>query len=186
MPARTKKTDAQLRSEVQAYLSGGRDARRTPSGSRATQRATTTATATTPSPSRRAGGTCAYHPIGAQGERWPSWLTDLGASPGAYVIRDKATREALYVGSAKNNLYATITRHFQQWRRAKKWWRGQYGRTGTSHDPGLVYRRDDCEVAAWKTTEDDRLAKETELIQRFEPRDNLVEHPDGELEEAPF
>lgn len=128
-------------------------------------------------------GAGAYLPIGQEGDPWPSWLVSLQETSGAYVIRDADSRRPLYAGSAKDNLYSTITRHFQQWRRRKKWWKGQYG---AGHDPGLVYDRAKCEVAVWVTTEERRLAKEAQLILRLHPRDNLVEHPEGELEEAPF
>lgn len=163
-----RKTNLQLRSEIDAYLSRHRSGRSTRGSARGRR------------PSRDA---CTYHALGQEGDPWPAWLADLKQAAGAYVIRDSATRRALYAGSAKNNLYATITRHFQQWRRQKKWWKGQYG---AGHDPGLVYPRGRCEVAAWITTEADRLQKETNLIEYWKPRDNLVQHPDGESEEAPF
>jgi hypothetical protein len=164
-----RKTKARLDEEIRELLS--------PSTGRRATRARDAA---------RAGSaprTGAYLALGADGEPWPPWLTDLQDTSGAYVIRDAATRRPLYAGSAKNNLYSTITRHFQQWRRQKKWWKGQYG---AGHDPGLVYDRSRCEVAIWVTAEERRLEKETQLILRLHPRDNLVEHPDGELEEAPF
>lgn len=183
MPTMTRKakSSSQIRAEIARYLSSTRGAsgrgRASPG-----RRRSTPAISVRPRPPD-GGGRCPYHPIGSEGERWPAWLSVLKDSPGAYIIRDAATKKPLYAGSAKNNLYATITRHFQQWRRQKRWWKGQYG---AGHDPGLVYERSRCEVAAWKTTEDDRLRKESELIARFRPRDNLVEHPDGEAEEAPF
>src|SRR5262249_9468903 len=103
------------------------------------------------------------------------------------------------------DLYATMTRHFQSWRRNKKWWKGLRGQG--AHDPGLVYKRSESDVAVQLTERDERLEVEAALIERFAPRDNLVAHPDGaadvdaesagepdviddelggELEEAPF
>lgn len=165
-----RKTKAQLDEEVRAFLS---PVSSTPRRRIARREANTSAVA-------RAG---AYLALGQDGDPWPRWLVDLQETPGAYVIRDAATRRPLYAGSAKDNLYSTITRHFQQWRRRKKWWKGQYG---AGHDPGLVYDRSRCEVAIWVTAQDRRLEKEAQLILKLHPRDNLVEHPEGELEEAPF
>lgn len=165
----TRKTKARLDEEVRRLLS--------PTSSR---RATRTGVAIRAGSTPRAG---VYLALGGDGEPWPPWLIDLQDTSGAYVIRDAATRRPLYAGSAKSNLYSTITRHFQQWRRRKKWWKGQYG---AGHDPGLVYDRSRCEVAIWVTAEERRLEKEAQLILKLHPRDNLVEHPDGELEEAPF
>jgi len=176
----TRKTTAQIRAEIASYLSarGSTVPRRSPPSRRRSR----PGISVRPRP-QEGGGRCPYHEIGSAGDRWPAWLSALKESSGAYIIRDAVTKKPLYAGSAKNNLYATITRHFQQWNRQKRWWKGQYG---AGHDPGLVYERGRCEVAAWKTTEDERLHKESELIARFRPRDNLVEHPDGEVEEAPF
>ncbi len=170
----TTKTKAQLEREVHALLSH-RSRTAVPVRERPPRGASTA----------KAGR---YLALGQEGDPWPAWLTGLQEAPGAYVVRDATTRRPLYAGSAKNNLYATITRHFQQWRRHKKWWKGQYG---AGHDPGLVYDRARCDVAIWVTTEERRLEKEGQLIEQLRPRDNLVEHPEGptdegELEEAPF
>jgi hypothetical protein len=110
-------------------------------------------------------------------QAWPAWALALQGQPGCYVIRDAISGRVLYIGSAKNDLYATMTRHFQSWRRRKKWWKGLRGQG--AHDPGIVYKRSRSEVAIQLTEQDERLEVEAALIQRFAPRDNLVEHPDG-------
>lgn len=123
-----------------------------------------------------------YHPVGSDGA-WPAWMHGFKQSCGVYAIRDKSTHKVLYVGSSKSRLYDTITRHFQSWRRAKRWWKGYAGH----HDPGMTYERSRCEVAVILTACGDHLEEEARQIQRLHPRDNLVMSPDGsELEDAPF
>lgn len=121
--------------------------------------------------------------IGHEGEPWPRWLLELKAASGVYAIRSIQTGAVLYVGSSGGRLYGTITRHFQQWKRHKQWWKGQYG---AGHDPGLTYQRGRCEVAIRLCSKSERLETEAKLIAQLRPRDNLQEHPDGDLEEAPF
>lgn len=122
-----------------------------------------------------------YHDLGADSARWPSWLRAFAKSCGAYVIRDKRTHHVLYVGSSRSRLYDTVTRHFQQWKRRKNWWKGMHG---AHHDPGMVYNRSHCEVAIRLVACGTELDEESRLIHRLHPRDNLVENPDGD--EAPF
>lgn len=127
-------------------------------------------------------GGLTYRPVGAPGEPYPDWVRALRGKSGVYVIRDKATGETLYVGeSHAGNLYATMTRHFQVWRRWKGFWRGQFGE---GHDPGLTYKRDSVEVAVRTMSSRRALDEETRLIRRLSPRDNLVGVP--AREEAPF
>jgi len=122
-----------------------------------------------------------YRSIGSSLGEWPAWIRALKTSSGVYAIRDRHTGRVLYVGSSGGRLYDTITRHFQQWHRTKNWWKGMYG---AGHDPGLVYLRERCDVAVIVTAKGDHLTAEAQLISRLQPRDNLVEHPDGE--EIPF
>jgi hypothetical protein len=83
-------------------------------------------------------------------------------------------------------LYQTLTRHFQTWRRAKKFWSGQY--TGSqSHDPGLTYDRERITAAVRVLPADSAIAEEARLISRLRPRDNLLGQPDSDENEAvPF
>ena len=156
MPTRTRsksgKSKAQIQAEIDAVLSGA-----------------------------RASHSLVYHDIGGENSRWPAWMRAFARSCGAYVIRDKRSHRVLYVGSSRSRLYDTITRHFQQWKRRKNWWKGLHG---AHHDPGMVYRRDHCEVAIRIVHCGDELDEETRLIHKLSPRDNLVENPDGE--EVPF
>lgn len=122
-----------------------------------------------------------YRPVGAPRERYPEWVRELDGESGVYVIRDARTHETLYVGSSSTRLYATLTRHFQQWRRYKGFWRGQYGE---GHDPGLTYDRARVEVAVRLTSPADSLDEEARMIRRLNPRDNILGQP--ELEDAPF
>ena len=126
-------------------------------------------------------GTLAYRPVGERGEPYPDWLRRFKGESGVYVIRDRATGEVLYVGeSHTGRVFETLTRHLQDWRRWKGWWKGQYGE---GHDPGLTYPRDAVEVAVRATSADDAVDEERRLIRRLQPRDNLVGQRD---DDAPF
>jgi len=131
-----------------------------------------------------------YRPIGASGEPYPDWVRELDGKSGVYIIREiqnDGTPVTVYVGeSHAGRLYNTLTRHFQTWRRAKKFWAGQY--TGSqSHDPGLTYDRDRVTVAVRVLPADRAIAEEGRLIARLRPRDNLLGQPDDDLDEAvPF
>jgi hypothetical protein len=130
------------------------------------------------------GRLSAFRTVGGDRDQaWPAWALALRGQSGCYVIRDAITGRVLYVGSAKNDLYATMTRHFQGWRRSKKWWKGMRG--PGAHDPGLVYKRSASEVAIQLTERDERFEVEAALIARAAPRDNLVKHPDGAEEADP-
>jgi hypothetical protein len=130
---------------------------------------------------RNAGLT--YRPIGAPGEPYPEWVRALKGKAGVYIIRDADSREILYVGSSSTQLYATLTRHFQTWRRWKGFWRGQYGE---GHDPGLTYDRDSVEVAVRLTSSSKALDDEMKTIARLKPRDNLIGQVDAAEEPIPF
>lgn len=130
-----------------------------------------------------------YRTIGSEGDPWPTWLLATKNSCGVYVIRYK-DGEALYAGSSNKALYGTITRHFQTWRRSKRFWKG-YKTPGehtraTDHDPGMVYQRGRCEVGIRVMTCGEELEEEARLIHRLRPRDNMVDRPDGRDEEVPF
>jgi excinuclease UvrABC nuclease subunit len=121
-----------------------------------------------------------YYDMGKRGERYPEVITCLRKARGVYAIRDKHSHQVLYVGSSANALYGTITRHLQDWKRAKKFWSRQYAR-GPNHDPGTTYNRASVEVAMHVLRHDqDQRELEADWIERFEPRDNLVSNPDGQ------
>ena len=122
-----------------------------------------------------------YRPIGASG-RYPDWVRALRGKSGVYLIRERqrdGSNPVVYIGeSHANRLYQTLTRHFQTWRRHKKFWSGQY--TGSqSHDPGLTYRRSRSTVAVRVLPPERAMAEEARLIARLRPRDNLI----GQLEQ---
>ncbi len=78
----------------------------------------------------------AYKSVGTDGSQWPSWVRDLKSASGVYVIKAHGDDgRVLYVGSSAGKLYDTITRHFQQWKRRKNWWKGM---RGAHHDPGII------------------------------------------------
>lgn len=118
----------------------------------------------------------AFRGIGHHGDAWPAWLRALDGRCGVYAI--KSHGRVVYVGSSKARLYDTITRHFQHWKRRKKFWAGM--RSNTRHDPGTVYDRDACEIAVMTTACGDHLTMEAAWIEKYKPRDNLVQSPDGE------
>ncbi len=122
-----------------------------------------------------------YRGVGASGDAYPVWVRDLDGKAGVYVIRDRDSREVVYVGSSATQLYATLTRHFQAWRRWKGFWKGQYGE---GHDPGLTYERDSVEVAIRLTSPSKSLDEEMRLTARLKPRDNVVGNTNDE--QIPF
>jgi hypothetical protein len=124
-----------------------------------------------------------YRTVGTSGDAYPDWVRDLDGKAGVYVIRDRESREILYVGSSAGRLYDTLTRHLQQWHRWKGFWKGQYGE---GHDPGLTYKRDAVEVAIRLTTPSNSLDEEMSLIARLKPRDNLIGQPAEADEQIPF
>ncbi len=122
--------------------------------------------------------TCAYHDMGGEGDPYPLLLRVLTTACGVYAIRDKATKKILYVGSSKNTLYSTATRHFQSWKRRNNWHSGKGG--GKSHDPGVVYKRARIEMMIEVLPKgSDYLKREAELIHKLSPADNLTRNPDG-------
>jgi hypothetical protein len=125
-------------------------------------------------------GALTYRPVGERGEPYPVWLRRYRGASGVYVIRDRDTREVFHVGeSHSGRLYETLTRHFQDWRRWKGFWRGQFGE---GHDPGLTYERGRVEVAVRITSDAAAIEEQSRLIARLRPRDNLL----GQPEDAPF
>jgi hypothetical protein len=121
-----------------------------------------------------------YRPIGTTG-RYPDWVRALRGKSGVYIIRERqrdGSNQVVYVGeSHAGRLYQTLTRHFQTWRRHKKFWSGQY--TGSqSHDPGLTYNRARCTVAVRVLPADRAMTEEARLIARLRPRDNLIGQPE--------
>ena len=124
-----------------------------------------------------------YRPVGERGRPYPQWVRALRGQSGVYVIRDRDSHETVYVGeSSAGRLYETLTRHFQEWRRWKGFWRGQYAE---GHDPGLTYPRDSVEVAVRITSPAEAIDEEARLIRRLRPRDNLIGQP-AEEEAVPF
>lgn len=132
-----------------------------------------------------------YRPVGGSGEPYPDWVRALDGKSGVYILReiqDDGTTETVYVGeSHTGRLYQTLTRHFQTWRRAKKFWSGQY--TGSqSHDPGLTYKRERIMAAVRVLPAAQALEEESRLIVRLRPRDNLLGQPvdDDQDDVVPF
>ena len=135
-------------------------------------------------------GGLSYRPIGRSGESYPAWVRALRGKSGVYVIRERqrdGSNPIVYVGeSHTSRLYQTLTRHFQRWRRAKKFWSGQYG--GQDHDPGLTYDRARCTVAVRVLPAERAMDEEARLIARLRPRDNVIGQPEelGAEEAVPF
>ncbi len=137
------------------------------------------AASTFSTPGHRNGG-LVYRPVGDRGKRYPEWMQALRGKSGVYIIREAG--QVVYVGqSSAGKLYETLSRHFQQWRRWKGFWRGQYAE---GHDPGLSYDRASVEVAARVTPSDRALDEEARLIRKLRPRDNLLGQPDTDA--VPF
>lgn len=123
-----------------------------------------------------------WRPMGNAGEPYPAWVRALKGKSGVYAIRRVGwlTSEVVYVGeSHTGNLYKTLTRHFQAWRRGKKWWFGQYVPEQT--DPGHTYERSKVEVAVKVAPASRAVSLQEDWIARLKPRDNVQQ-----VEEVPF
>lgn len=121
--------------------------------------------------------------LGRRGDRYPVDLRALDASSGCYILRSVATREVLYVGESHDGrLYQTITRHLQQWRRAKRFWVEQYGRP---HDPGVTYARASVSLVVLVLPAAQAYEAQARLIRTLKPRDNILEQL-PEVDALPF
>ena len=123
--------------------------------------------------------------IGGAGDPYPKAIRALKGKSGVYAIRSKPGiifgPRVLYVGeSHTGNLYGTLTRHFQQWRRGpKRWFVGDYAPAQT--DPGHSYDRSDCEVMVKVAGGAGRaVLLQAAWIKGYKPRDNRAG------EDAPF
>jgi len=136
-------------------------------------------------PSAPRNGSLTYRAVGGRGEPYPEWLRSIRGSSGVYVIRERdrdGDPVTVYVGESHSaRLYETLTRHFQNWRRWKQFWKDGYTE---GHDPGLTYDRERVEVAVKVTSANAAIDEEARLIRRLHPRDNLLGQP--ELEAVPF
>jgi hypothetical protein len=93
------------------------------------------------------------------------WVDALRAHPwnGVYLIRDARTREVLYIGeSHRGKLFQTLTRHLYQWNGKG---------SGPSYHPGAIQ----VAVLLAETPLDDPVEDQYGLIQRLEPRDNVLD-----------
>lgn len=101
-----------------------------------------------------------YKPICDARGNLLDWINELRNLSGAYVFRDKRTKQILYVGdSATGNLAKTIKRHLYPWR----------------DDPVRkhhVYDRHGVELAVRLTPPTTAIAAQDNLIRRLKPRDN--------------
>lgn len=120
--------------------------------------------------------------IGTSGEPYPEEIHSLRrrrprrngrqfrtARPGksgVYVIRDRQTKQILYVGESHSGcLYETLVRHFA----ANNDRNGSHGRAHAWH---VCYNRADVEVAVKVVRKGRAVALQDRWIVRFMPRDN--------------
>ena len=153
-----------------------------------TQRNAKPSTRDTPPPDEPRNRGLRFRAVGYTAEPYPDWVRALKGKSGVYVIREldeNGEPVIVYVGeSHTDRLYDTLTRHLQQWRRWKGFWKGQYGQ---GHDPGLTYDRNAVEVAARVVPPEEAIELEARLIRKYSPRDNINGQVDDlDLEEAPF
>ncbi len=104
-------------------------------------------------------------PISADGEGFADWFGGLRGEglSGVYLIRDARSREIVYIGeSHTGRLYETLSRHLYAWNGKG---------AGPSYHPGYV----EIAVIVAETPLDDPVADQYALIQRHEPRDNVMD-----------
>ncbi|MEM6342532.1 MAG: GIY-YIG nuclease family protein [Bacteroidota bacterium] len=84
------------------------------------------------------------------------------AKCGVYVIRSKRTKKILYVGYSGSQLYKTLYRHFQDWRKSNQY-RAEY-RNPNQYEV-MVILTQSCVNAS---------ALEQYYINKLEPRDGII------------
>ena len=113
-----------------------------------------------------------FAPVGQPGAPYPDWIRALRNASGVYAIRERDERDRpvlVYIGeSHTDSLYATLTRHWQTWRRTG------LARQMSSHDPGVWYPRERCEAAVLVTPAAHAPCIQDALIDYLSPRDNLI------------
>lgn len=104
-------------------------------------------------------------PLSPDGNAFADWLSELRGAGlnGVYLIRDAGNREIVYIGeSHTGRLYETLSRHLYAWN----------GRgSGPSYHPSFV----EIAVIVAETPLDDPVADQYALIQKHEPRDNIMD-----------
>lgn len=112
-----------------------------------------------------------WRPVGSSGY-FPDWLRKLKKRSGVYAIRDAKSGEVLYVGeSHTDQLYKTITRHFQQW---------------DGYTAGTTYRRSAVEVSVQPTSASEAERKQLDWIETLAPRDNKYGQPVEDVDPRDF
>ncbi|MDD8018367.1 MAG: hypothetical protein PHP42_08335 [Bacteroidota bacterium] len=107
-----------------------------------------------------------YKSVERTKRRFPQWLNDLGNLSGAYIIRNKTSREILYVGESHTGRLAnTIKRHFYSW----------LDNTDREH---FTFNDDAVEVAVRITPQKSAKGAQDNLIRRLLPKHNTVAIPD--------
>ncbi len=108
-------------------------------------------------------------------KRWSKEIQALLNKSGVYVIRDRFSKEVLYVGeSHTNRLKKTMIRHFQSWNSNSKKSTLKYIKEflGLDIGAGRTYDLDLVEIAYKVTPKNDAIELENDLIIKLNPRDN--------------
>lgn len=91
---------------------------------------------------------------------------------GIYFIRDRKTKELLYIGSSKTNIRNTLYRHFQRWN-DKRFWEEERGYR-VSHTTYKKHTIDVKLLVTYDGTAAFRLEKY--FILKLNPRDNRLKY----------
>jgi len=103
--------------------------------------------------------TLTYRPPCDANGVFADWLNALRNLSGVYVLRNRRTREVLYVGqSSTGNLAKTLKRHFYPWR-------------DDAERVHFTYDRHAVEVAVRVTPPPAAVGAQDNLIRRLDPRD---------------
>lgn len=98
----------------------------------------------------------------AKGKEKCSLNNEFTKKAGAYLIRDADSKEPLYVGMSKTNIYRTLYRHFQSW---------------TDGQHRVTFKKfNDVEVRIIETTATEAARVERFLIRKTKPSKNVIEH----------
>ena len=109
--------------------------------------------------------------FGDENPEWPLFVRELRGKSGVYIIRDRETKDVLYVGeSHTGRLKKTLLRHFQAWS----------GKTA-----GPTFSRNSVEIAVEVTSEANAVPRQNKLIADLRPTLNRI-NPDGAELDEPF
>ena len=94
--------------------------------------------------------------------RYPVWVRALRGKSGVYLVRDRVTKQVIYVGRGRTCIKKSIVRHFQAWQDRNRLW----------HHYAL-FDREAVEVKVYCIRPEWVIATEADLIALHKPTLNV-------------